>query len=159
MMLLVSGFTLQANPVHLRCESLVDPLGIDIEKPLLSWQSDSTERNWRQSAYQILVASRTDLLSSGKADIWDSGRQTAPESPPAFSTVARRSNRGNDITGPCGCGMRSGHVFRSGRACLVGDGFTPASRTGVASGFAGKTRMNRQTSPAFGGFGCKDKIS
>ncbi|MGI8958205.1 MAG: family 78 glycoside hydrolase catalytic domain [Bryobacteraceae bacterium] len=80
MMLLVSGLTLQANPVRLRCESLVNPLGIDIEKPILSWQSDNEERNWRQSAYQILVASRADLLSSGNADLWDSGKQRSGES-------------------------------------------------------------------------------
>jgi alpha-L-rhamnosidase len=79
--LLLAGFSLlQANPVHLRCESLVNPLGIDIEKPTLSWQSDSNQRNWRQSAYEILVASRAGLLSSGKADVWESGKQHSGES-------------------------------------------------------------------------------
>src|SRR5262245_53785981 len=60
-------------PVRLRCESLQNPLGIDSTKPRLSWQSDNTERNWRQSAYQILVASSLEGLTSGHADIWDSG--------------------------------------------------------------------------------------
>lgn len=69
-----------AAPVHLRCESLENPLGIDAEKPSLSWQSDNTERNWRQSAYELLVASRPSLLAHGKADIWDSGRQPSSES-------------------------------------------------------------------------------
>src|SRR5437763_876695 len=80
-MLLLSGVPLlPANPVHLRCESLTNPLGIDIEKPTFSWQSDNNERNWRQSAYRILVASRADLISSGKADVWDSGKQRSGES-------------------------------------------------------------------------------
>jgi len=79
--LLVSGLTLlQANPVHLRCESVEHPLGIDIARPTLSWQSDNKERNWIQSAYEILVASRPDLLAPGKADAWDSGKQRSGES-------------------------------------------------------------------------------
>src|SRR5579871_3392808 len=75
----VSGDALAA-PVHLRCESLVNPLGIDAGTPHLSWQSDSTERNWRQSAYQILVASSADELSAGRSDVWDSGKVSSDES-------------------------------------------------------------------------------
>jgi len=69
-----------ASPVHLRCEYLENPLGIDLAVPHLSWQSDSTERNWRQSAYEILVASNDDALRSGKADVWDSGKIDSDES-------------------------------------------------------------------------------
>ena len=50
-----------ATPVHLRCEQLNNPLGMDALHPMLSWQSDNTERNWHRSAYQILVA-----LSTGR---------------------------------------------------------------------------------------------
>lgn len=69
-----------ASPVHLRCEYLVNPLGLDQPFPHLSWQSDSSERNWKQGAYQILVASKSQLLSSGTADVWDSGRRDSDES-------------------------------------------------------------------------------
>ena len=68
------------KPVHLRCESLVNPLGIDAEKPTFSWQSDSTERNWMQSGYQILVSSDESALRSGQGNIWDSGRRQSSES-------------------------------------------------------------------------------
>jgi alpha-L-rhamnosidase len=57
-----------------------NPLGIDVATPHLSWQSNIAERNWRQSAYRILVASTPELLSSGRADIWDSGKQSSAES-------------------------------------------------------------------------------
>lgn len=67
-------------PVQLRCEYVKNPLGLDASVPHLSWQSDNTERNWRQSAYQILVASSTDQLSSGHADVWDSGKVSSAES-------------------------------------------------------------------------------
>ncbi len=67
-------------PVRLRCEYTVNPLGIDQSAPRLAWQSDSTERNWKQAAYQILVASAPEQLTSGNADIWDSGRIASDES-------------------------------------------------------------------------------
>jgi alpha-L-rhamnosidase len=63
-----------AAPVHLRCEYLENPLGIDAATPHLSWQSDNTERNWKQSAYEILVASDEANSRPGKADVWDSGK-------------------------------------------------------------------------------------
>jgi alpha-L-rhamnosidase len=55
-------------------------LGIDASTPHLSWQSDNNERNWKQSAYQILVASSSDLLRSGHGDVWDSGNVISDES-------------------------------------------------------------------------------
>jgi len=69
-----------ATPVHLRCEYLQNPLGIDAPAPHLSWQSDSTERNWKQTAYQVLVASSNDHLQLGQADVWDSGKTESDES-------------------------------------------------------------------------------
>ena len=69
-----------AAPVHLRCEYLQNPLRVDQLAPQLSWQSDNTERNWEQSAYQILVASSAEQLRAGKADVWDSGKINSSES-------------------------------------------------------------------------------
>ena len=69
-----------AAPVHLRCEYLENPLGIDAAAPHLSWQSDSAERNWRQVAYEVLVANNDESLRAGKADVWDSGRVESAES-------------------------------------------------------------------------------
>ena len=69
-----------AAPVHLRCEYLENPLGIDVPAPKLSWQNDSTERNWKQGSYEVLVASSSDGLQSGVADVWDSGKVESDES-------------------------------------------------------------------------------
>ena len=63
-----------AVPVHLRCEYLENPLGIDAAVPHLSWRSDNTEHNWKQAAYEILVASSQESLQADKADVWDSGK-------------------------------------------------------------------------------------
>jgi len=70
----------QAAPVRLRCEAVRNPLGIDTPTPHFSWQSDSTERNWFQSAYQILAASSADRLQAGIADVWDSGKVKSGDS-------------------------------------------------------------------------------
>jgi alpha-L-rhamnosidase len=69
-----------AKPVHLRCEYLNNPLGIDALPPHLSWQSDSATRNWKQAAYQVLVASNADRLAAGQADVWDSGKTESGDS-------------------------------------------------------------------------------
>ncbi len=69
-----------ATPVHLRCEYMQNPLGIDIAAPRLSWQSDNAERNWKQSAYELFVASSSDRLQPGAADVWDSGKTASDDS-------------------------------------------------------------------------------
>ena len=78
--LLVNVASLSAAPVHLHCEYLLNPLGIDSPAPQLSWQSDNSERNWQQAAYQILVASTEENMRAGNADVWDSGKVGSAES-------------------------------------------------------------------------------
>lgn len=78
--IVVLASAVSATPVHLRCEYLENPLGIDVAAPHFSWQSDSTEHNWRQAAYEILVASNDKNLRVGKADIWDSGKVDSGDS-------------------------------------------------------------------------------
>jgi alpha-L-rhamnosidase len=61
----------------LRCEYAVDPLGIDVPRPRLSWilkAQKPNARGLRQTAYQILVATNQANLRAGKADLWDSGK-------------------------------------------------------------------------------------
>lgn len=64
----------------LRCESLTNPLGIAEKQPLLSWRQSSPRRGARQAGYQILVASKIDLLKYGMADLWDSGLVSSDQS-------------------------------------------------------------------------------
>ncbi len=78
--LLALASAASATPVHLRCEYLENPLGIDAATPHLSWRSDSLERNWKQVGYEVLVAGSDENLRAGKADVWDSGRVDSAES-------------------------------------------------------------------------------
>jgi alpha-L-rhamnosidase len=61
-----------------------NPLGIDVANPHLSWQSDSTERNWMQTAYQIVVSTSPspafDSPGDASAKVWDSGKVMSAES-------------------------------------------------------------------------------
>jgi alpha-L-rhamnosidase len=58
----------------LRCEYLVDPFGIDVARPRLSWVVESSARGAKQVAYQLLAASGEDRLARGDADLWDTGK-------------------------------------------------------------------------------------
>lgn len=68
------------GPVELRVDNLKTPLGIDDPSPSFSWQLQDPARGAKQTVYEVLVASRKDLLLQGKADVWDSGRIESGES-------------------------------------------------------------------------------
>jgi len=61
-------------PANLRCEYRLDPLGIDAQRPRLSWIIESSGRGQIQRAYQVIVASSEGNLKAGKGDLWDSGK-------------------------------------------------------------------------------------
>lgn len=77
-----SSVPLAAQPVELRVDNLVAPLGIDDATPQFSWQLHDTARGARQTAFEILVASNAQVLkgASAKADVWDSGRIDSSQS-------------------------------------------------------------------------------
>jgi alpha-L-rhamnosidase len=64
-------------PTGLRCEYLVNPLGVDTVKPRLSWILEHEERGQGQTAYEILVSSEPAV---DKGDIWTSGKVDSAES-------------------------------------------------------------------------------
>jgi alpha-L-rhamnosidase len=67
-------------PVHPRCESLVDPLGLHTLKPRLSWQVADLRRGAMQSAYHIIVAASPSVPETGPEVAWDSGRVASDRS-------------------------------------------------------------------------------
>jgi len=62
-------------PSDLRCESLRDPVGIDVAAPRLSWKlaDANAVRGQKQSAWEIRTASDLELLTAGNPDLWNSG--------------------------------------------------------------------------------------
>jgi len=65
---------------NLRCEYLSNPLGIDVQKPRLSWMLNPAPNVRGQSAYRVLVASAPEILGQDRGDLWDSGRVTSGQS-------------------------------------------------------------------------------
>jgi alpha-L-rhamnosidase len=63
------------EPIGLRCEYLVDPLGIDARAPRLSWRTETDERDWVQTAYEVEAR---DPDTGGV--LWASGRIASSES-------------------------------------------------------------------------------
>jgi alpha-L-rhamnosidase len=71
-----SSITL-SNP---RCEYRENPIGVEMVQPRLSWQLESTARGILQSAYQVIVASSSELLKKEVGDLWDSGKVDSDQS-------------------------------------------------------------------------------
>ncbi len=68
------------RPTDTRCEYLVNPLGIDEQRPRLSWRMESSLRGQRQTAYHLLVASSRGNLEKNVGDLWDTGRVESDQS-------------------------------------------------------------------------------
>lgn len=63
---------------QLELDSKEAPLALNNSQPKFGWQISDPEA--QQSAYHIQVASSKQLLSQGKADLWDSGKQLSARS-------------------------------------------------------------------------------
>ena len=61
------------SPTDLKTEWMVNPLGVDVLKPGLSWVLTSADREQMQLGFQILVASSEVNLDADNGDIWNSG--------------------------------------------------------------------------------------
>jgi len=67
------------NPEYLRCEYLVNPLGIDVTKPRLSWIVKSSSHRQKQTAYRIIVSSSSGKLKKNQGDVWDTKKVSGDE--------------------------------------------------------------------------------
>lgn len=72
-LLLVQVVFAQVSVSNLLCNNLQNPIGIGTAKPRFSWQLNSTQRNVKQSAYEIKV-------SSGKETLWSSEKINSDKS-------------------------------------------------------------------------------
>ena len=64
----------------LTCNSQQNPIAIQSEAPRLSWVVKADGFNRSQTAYQVLVASSSDLLNAENADLWNSGKVMSSQS-------------------------------------------------------------------------------
>jgi alpha-L-rhamnosidase len=68
----------QSSPCDLEVEDRVNLLGIDVTAPRLSWKLCSPGAT--QRAYHVRAASSLALLTTGAADLWDSGKVESSQS-------------------------------------------------------------------------------
>ncbi|MBD3375050.1 Bacterial alpha-L-rhamnosidase [candidate division KSB1 bacterium] len=68
--LAVNAIAADLKATRLRCEYKVDPMGIEIQNPRLSWELQSPLRNVLQQAFEIRAANSLSDVQSGKNLIW-----------------------------------------------------------------------------------------
>ena len=62
---------------NLRCEYLVNPVGIDSPRPRLTWMMVDNSRGAVQSAYELFVGTDSSKVGSGVGDKWTTGKVTS----------------------------------------------------------------------------------
>ncbi len=79
--LLCLGFALPSQkllaasiPTNLRCEYLINPIGIDVTHPRFSWYVDDRTPEASQSAYQIIVGTDSAKVLQEIGDTWYTGK-------------------------------------------------------------------------------------
>jgi len=62
------------RPVELKCEYLINPLGIDAAIPRFSWQLQDERKAAVQTALQLFVGTDSIAVAKGTGNIWQTGR-------------------------------------------------------------------------------------
>ena len=75
----------QCLPGNLRCEHLVDPLGVDAPQPRFTWMLNDSRYGAMQTAWQIVVDTDSVEVANGKGSMWNSQKM---ESDKIFTTYA-----------------------------------------------------------------------
>ncbi len=68
------------NITDLRCEYRINPIGIDVKEPRLSWRFISNRRGAKQAAYQLAAGLDEVYLLQGESLLWDTGKVDSDQS-------------------------------------------------------------------------------
>ena len=64
---------LELEVTEVRCQSIINPVGIDLSNPGFSWIAESFQRGKKQTAYQIIVDDSKHDIDNDSGKVWDSG--------------------------------------------------------------------------------------
>lgn len=67
------------SPQNLRCEYLLNPLGIDNPKPRLSWMMNDGRAGAKQIAYQLIVGTDSMNVVNNKGDNWNTEQRKSDD--------------------------------------------------------------------------------
>lgn len=73
-----SGLSQGLSTYDLTCEHKINPLGLDVAQPRLSWKIRAEGKNVQQTAYAVQVATAPGF--SNRSLIWESGKQNSDAS-------------------------------------------------------------------------------
>ncbi len=83
-LLLICPLVVSASPsfslYDLTCDEACNPLGLENLHPGFSWKIHAEQRNFVQSAYQILVSTHIDDLNKDCGTVWDSHKMISDQS-------------------------------------------------------------------------------
>ncbi len=75
-----SVFSQPATIINLLCNNGISPSTIDKKPPRFSWQFKTSEKNFSQTAFELLISDTYLLLKNGKANVWNSGKINTDQS-------------------------------------------------------------------------------
>src|SRR5687767_13742352 len=63
-----------AQAISLKCEHLINPIGIDVQHPRLSWLMIDKRQGARQTAYRLFLSTDSVGVATGKTIHWASAK-------------------------------------------------------------------------------------
>ena len=76
----------KSEVVNLKCEHMINPLGLDTNTPRFSWHLQSNSNGTKQISYQIIIG--TDPHFTLESHIWDTGKIDSDKNLVAYSGLA-----------------------------------------------------------------------
>lgn len=67
-------------PCDLKCEYIVNPLGIDSPNPRFTWRMNDNRQGAAQTAYQLFVGTDSAKVSNRTGNVWNSGKKSSGQS-------------------------------------------------------------------------------
>ncbi len=80
MLISIQVFSQDLSLYDIKCENKVNPLGVEMLSPRLSWKIKSANRGVKQVAYRVLVSDDLSNLKQNKGNVWDSKKVTSSAS-------------------------------------------------------------------------------
>ena len=68
----------QGQAYRLKCEYLINPIGIDAPSPRLHWQMNDSTAGAMQTAYQVIVGTDSFQVANGIGNCWDTKKISNP---------------------------------------------------------------------------------
>ncbi|WP_461453120.1 glycoside hydrolase family 78 protein [Mucilaginibacter sp.] len=76
-LLSLNTFAQSPKPTNLKCEYLINPIGMDATHPRFIWQLKDDRAGAFQSGYQLFVSTDSLAVKNGKGNVWQTAKVTS----------------------------------------------------------------------------------